>query len=1012
MKIIRSTTPFLLCLFILPSQADDLPPGVRNTQSPDDHSLSPKESLERITVPDDFQVTLFAGEPAVRRPIAFDIDDRGRLWVVENYSHPKHSAGNATDRVLIMEDTNHDGQFDRRTVFFDQGRYLTGIAVGHGGIWLANTPELVFIPDRDRNDQPDGPPIPVLDGFEISTNNVINNLHWGPDGWLYGAIGLASKSRVGIPGCDAAARTEITRGIWRYHVESRVFETVALGMVNPWGADFNEYGDLISSNTVLAHLWHILPGMYCERRASERDNPWAWKRIQSITNHLHWGGGAWQESRNPSSRRGKQKNAAEDYHQHSVAGGGHAHCGAMIYLGDNWPAEYRGTFFTNNLHGNRINNDRLLENGSTWTGVHADDILLANDPWFRGMQVKYGPDGSVFVSDWHDFGECHDSDGSHRTSGRIYRIAYQTPKPFSGNLQTATNTKLARLQTHSNAWFGRHARRILHERHLAGEDMSAAIESLKTQLSHTSDDETLQLRTFWALAACGSPVTPEFLTHPNPHVRRWTVRFLVDHLRDDMSSSQGRNRGDRSLATVLTSAAKEEQHPKVRLAFAVALQRLDPMHRPELAVALQRSKDVLDPYIPLMTWYGMEPGISALPTDQALKYASQCQIPLLQQFIARRLVQPDLNAVPEVLRAISLAQSERLASSLLTGLDAGLTGAKRQVRPAEWPQAAARIGRIKERGLQAAALRLSVLFGDKEAVSTLQKSLKDSQNPDERESALRTLVNLESISPSELMRLAAEDESLRPTALRALIGYNEGVSAGELLTLAKNLNAVDRRIVVSILVTRQAFAEALLDAVESDLIERADVSPYALQQLQTYSAPQIQSRVNRLWKSSTALERAADFKRLTELMTPAHLNTGNVQQGRRVFQQSCARCHTLFGEGGTLAPDLTGSGRRKTEYILRNLTDPSAQIDEAFRLTTLLTNDGRLLSGFIIRQNDNAITIRTQDATVSMPMTRVEELTASDKSMMPDGMLNALTDEQIRDLLVYLAADDQVSLPE
>ena len=1012
MKMTVAATQLTICLLFNQCLADDLPRGVVNTQSPDDHSLTPAESLSRITVPDGFNVTLFAGEPDVRRPIAFDFDDRGRLWVVENYSHPKYSKDNSTDRVLILEDTDHDGQFDQRTVFYDKGRYLTGIAIGHGGVWLANTPELVFIPDRDQNDVPDGPPVAVLDGFQVSTNNVINNLHWGPDGWLYGAIGLASKSRIGSPGCNERDRTEMTRGIWRYHVPDKVFETVALGMVNPWGADFNEYGDLISSNTVLAHLWHILPGMYCERRASERDNPWAWNRIQSITNHLHWGGGAWQDSRNPSSRKGKQREENDSYHQHSVAGGGHAHCGAMIYLGDNWPKEYRGSFFTNNLHGNRINNDRLIGNGSTWTGVHADDVLLANDPWFRGMQIKYGPDGSVFVSDWHDFGECHDSDGSHRTSGRIYRIAYETPTPFAGDLRRKTNTELVRLQSHRNAWFGRRARRILQEREAAGVDLTEARRELQ-KLFANSTDEVIQLRAFWGLASCGQPATAKHLTHSNPHIRRWAIRLLVDPCSDDMSAPQGRQRVTGTIATMLTQAAANESHPKVRLAYAVALQRLHFRNRPGLAIALQRETDVLDPYIPLMTWYGMEPGISDLPPKDALEYAKRCRIPLLQQFIARRLAQPDVAGVSELIDAISDADSDKSAANFLTGLDAGLDGSQPRSQPANWPAAVTRCSTMSIPGIQSSVLRLSVLFGDQQAINSLRSTINDkTAATTKRESALSTLISMNAVSSESLFKLAVSDATLRTSALRALVGHNEGLDAADLTALCEVLKPSDRRLAVSVLVTRKSFAVALLNAVESGALQRDDVSPYALQQLQSFSEPEISTRVSKVWKASTAFDRAEELSRLTSLMTPDHLGTGSARAGRLVFQKNCARCHTLFGEGGSLAPDLTGSGRRKTDYVLHNLTDPSAQIDEAFRVTTLLTDDGRLLSGFIVRQNDNAITIRTQDAEVSLPMKRVDELIASEKSMMPDGMLRSLTDDQIRDLLVYLASEDQVALPD
>ena len=382
---------------------------------------------------------------------------------------------------------------------------------------IANSPELIFIPDRDRDDVPDSDPIVVLDGFHQSDHNVLNNFHWGPDGWLYGAIGLSTPSYVGKPGTPKAKRTQITRGIWRFHPIRQKFEVIAHGMVNPWGADFNEFGDLFTTNTVIAHLWHIVPGMYCQRRDREHDNPYVYRRIQSIANHLHWGGKHWQHSRETTER-------------HSVAGGGHAHCGAMIYLGDNWPEAYRGDFFTANLHGNRVNRDRLAASRSTYVGVHADDFLFANDPWFRGLSVKYGPDGGVYLSDWHDLGECHDTDGSHRTSGRIYKVVYGQPEGQAIALQEKNDAELVELHLHSNEWFVRHARRILHERAAIGRDLTDAAERLKAIFEN---DEVVvhKLRALWTSFVIGDmdeSALIALLDHENEHVRRWSVRLLVD----------------------------------------------------------------------------------------------------------------------------------------------------------------------------------------------------------------------------------------------------------------------------------------------------------------------------------------------------------------------------------------------------------------------------------------------------------------------------------------------------
>lgn len=1001
---------------------DDLPAGVTNSQNPADVSLTSAESLARMTVPDGFAVTLFAGEPDIRRPIAFDFDDRGRLWVVENYSHPKWKEDNATDRIVILEDTDNDGQFDKRKIFYDKGRYLTGLAVGHGGVWIANTPELSFIPDRDGDDQPDSAPQVMLDGFQVSSNNVLNNFHWGPDGWLYGAIGLSSKSLVGKPGAAADQRVQITRGLWRFHPVTHVFEKIAEGMVNPWGADFNEYGDLITANTVIAHLWHIVPGMYCERRANERDNPYAYSRIQTIANHLHWGGGGWQSSRAPANQKPpKNKPAADhdhddEYHQHSVAGGGHAHCGAMIYLADNWPKEYHGTFLTNNLHGSRVNNDRLIPKRSTYVGAHADDLLFANDPWFRGMNIKYGPDGGVYISDWHDFGECHDSDGSHRSSGRIYKFVYGSVDEPKTDLQQRSSLELAELHLHNNEWYVRHARRLLHERSVGGQEITAAASELRTIFSGSAD-ETLKLRALWTLHCIGKlsqPELAEMLSHGNEHVRRWAVRFMVDALPCDTSPRPRNAKVSAETIASFTEMATHDPSAKVRLELACTLQRLSHEHRLPIAAALaSHAKDATDPYLPLMTWYGLEP---AVPDNAvaALQLAGQSEIPIIRQYVARRLVDQESPDLKNVIAAAASHQSETVRRDLLLGAFEALDGLGTQQPPQSWPSVYAEVAVAKDPQLRSIAVKLATIFGDKQAISNLRKTVLSTSAKDaDRREALTSLLQLEEGVPIDMLhKLVSENSALRHDAILALGIKNSPATKNVLLTTFPSLPPHEKQDAVSVLATRRTFANALLDAIEDGRVSRSDVSAYTLQQLRSFNVEDLQDRIQTLWADDTAaLQKSDEIVAYQKRMSPDYLAQGSATDGRLVFERTCAKCHTLFGEGGNIAPDLTGSGRKKPDYVLRNLIDPSAEIDAAYRLTTVLTADGRLFNGFMVHQDDKWLIIRTQDAKIRLALNDVDELMKSNVSMMPEGMLRTFSDEQIRDLLVYLANDDQVALP-
>ena len=605
-------------LLSVPSSAETptLPPGVVNTQNPNDKPLSPADALKRMTVPKGFKVTLFAGEPDVMQPVAFDFDDRGRLWVVECYSYPDFKS-QESDRIVIYTDKDGDGRFDERKVFFDKGHRLSGIAVGFGGVWVCSAPNLLFIPDADGDDQPDGPPVVHLDGWSLkAAHNMVNGMTWGPDGWLYGRHGILTPSLVGRPGSPDSERTQLSCSIWRYHPTRHLFEVVTHGTTNPWGLDWDDYGQPFFSNNVIGHLWHVVPGAHYKRMFGEDFNPNLYQLMDSCSDHLHWAGSDWTKSRGGQG-------------EHDALGGGHSHAGAMVYLGDNWPDEYRDTIMMGNIHGNRLLYDRLERKGSGYVGRHGQSFLMANDSWFRPISVHYGPDGGVFVSDWNDLGECHDNDGVYRSSGRIYKITYGTAKR-TGEITLArlSDEELVKLQLHKNDWFVRHARRLLQERAAAGKLSPASGPALRKILEE-NPVVTRKLRALWALHATdglSEGLLLRLLENQAEDIRWWAIQFLCEDKRP----------GSAALEKFGRLAAKDPS-PMVRLGLASALQRLPLAERWPIAESLvTHAQDASDQNLPLMIWYGIEP---VVPTDRsrAIQLMTRCQIPLIRQFIARRL---------------------------------------------------------------------------------------------------------------------------------------------------------------------------------------------------------------------------------------------------------------------------------------------------------------------------------------------------------------------------------------
>src|SRR5580698_7975050 len=331
-------------------KSEPLPPGDTYKFA----GLPPEDAAKAMTVPEGFKVSLFAGDPDVHQPIAFCIDHRGRLWVVEAFTYPRRNPfpgpllpekdRSKGDRILIFEDSRGTGTFDKKTVFMEGLNLVSGIEVGFGGVWIGAAPYLLFIPHDEKTDKPAGEPKILLDGWGYQdTHETLNSFIWGPDGWLYGCHGVFTHSRVGKPGTPDQDRTPINAGIWRYHPTKHVFEVFAHGTSNPWGLDFNDRGQAFVEACVIPHNWHIFPGGRYHRQAGTHFNPHTYADIQTIAEHRHYVGG------NPHGGNGRS----------DEAGGGHAHCGAMIYLGGAWPKEYDGKMFMGNVHGHRINVDTL-----------------------------------------------------------------------------------------------------------------------------------------------------------------------------------------------------------------------------------------------------------------------------------------------------------------------------------------------------------------------------------------------------------------------------------------------------------------------------------------------------------------------------------------------------------------------------------------------------------------------------------------------------------------------------
>jgi putative membrane-bound dehydrogenase-like protein len=968
-----------------------------------DTPLPPDRAAARMTLPKGFRAALVAGEPRLIKPIALATDDRGRLWVVESHSYPKWKTDGkpCRDRILIFEDKGN-GRYESK-VFWDKGTNLSGIALGFGGVWVCGVPNLYFIPVRPGTDKPAGPPTVVLDGWDLKAqHNVFNSLTWGPDGWLYGCNGILSNSHVGAPGTPAAQRVPFNCGVWRYHPTQKLFEPVAWGTTNPWGLDFDDYGEMFITNCVIKHLFHVIPGAHFQRMYGQDLNPYCFGLMESCADHIHWGGGDWT-----SSRGGKGG--------HNKPGGGHAHAGALVYLGDNWPRKYRNHIFMCNIHGNRLNQDVLERSGSGYVAHHGKDFLMANDPWFRGLVLKAAADGGVFVADWHDTGECHNYDKVH-PSGRVYKITYGKPKAAALNLAKLSDEKLVRLQFHRNDWLVRHARRLLQERAHAGK-LAKTVRPRLLQMLGERTEVKRKLRGLWALYAIGGAdeqVLTGVLKSPQDLLRAWAVRLLVED-----------RKVSRAVGVRLATMARKDRSSAVRLALASALQCLPFAERWPIAAGLAaHARDAADANLPLMIWYGIEP---LVPTDpeRSAGLIARARIPLARRNIARRIAllaeggkkvsgKRLTSALDPLVRLLAHSDDPGVQRDVLHGMWDALQGRRDVPAPRGWSGVYRKLSANKDAEIRSRVRILSVLFGDKQALLELRRTATNPKaRAADRRGALQILVEVKAPELLSLLQKLLGERKMCGPALRGLAAFDDPQIPALILRPYASFNETEKADAINTLASRPKFALELLRAMEKGKVARRDLTPYTARQLLLFNDKQLTARLNKVWGTirQTAKDRAVLLARYKALVTADALKKADRKNGRLVFGRTCANCHTLFGAGGKIGPDLTGSQRTNPEYILTKVLDPNAVVAQDYQVTRIITVNGRVISGIIKQETDKTVKVQTPTEVVRLSKRDIQERKRLHLSMMPEGQLGQMTDAEVRDLIAYLAGPGQVPLP-
>lgn len=1021
--------------------------------------LAGEEAAAKMIVPDGFQVQLAAQEPEVMQPIAMAYDDRGRLWVAEAYEYPRRAEpGKGRDRILIFEDTNLDGKFDSRKVFIEGLNLVSGLQVGFGGVWVGAAPYLMFIPNRDGDDVPDevdpihaertplnqhvsfpqdvpkGATV-LLDGWGWhDTHETLNAFIWGPDGWLYGCHGVFTHSKIGQPGTPDDQRTPLNAGVWRYHPTRHQFEVYAHGSSNPWGVDFNELGDAFITACVIPHLYHVIPGARYQRQAGQHFNPHTYDDIKTIARHRHFIGGQWNN---------------DDRARSNDLGGGHAHAGAMIYQGgrrgtqapeweilnkyasepgwnlsrraadQGWPAEYFGKLFMNNIHGRRMNVDQLIPTGSGYAGDRFPDFLLTRDKWSQMLYMTYGPDGQVHVIDWYDMNQCHrnEVDIHDRSNGRIFRISYGDAQPVQVNLQQLENEELLQLALFAeNEWYARHARRLLYERRFLTENPSQqreAFHNLVQSIQPAQLQEVRQRVRYVTLVNSLELSIASGLDVPAPQVRAAAIQAYIS-----ASRPQHQENTDR----VVRAISKPEllDSPIVRRAIASATMQLSLEARWEVLENLTRyAADAHDHNLPLLYWYALEPLADADPQRAlALAMSAGENIPLLRDFMVRRLGSGKLEEALQLLvTGLADTQSDDVRLTFLKGIRGALLGRGKVEPPATWEPLYTRLTQPETTAanfdVYLYALGVGARFGNGEAAKRLDAIVVDEAGAfEERKVAFAFLIENDHPRLPEVISQLLTGSTLRGEALRAAARVQQPTIAAAIVASYKILSPDEQTDARNTLASRVSYARELLKAIEIGSIPRGDLSADLIRQLRNLEDAHITELLNKVW--GVVRESDGDRKQLiaayTSRLQQSDLSQADVHLGRAIFAKTCQQCHTLFGEGGKVGPDITGANRRDLNYLLSNILDPSAVMAKEYQPSVFVLDSGRVITGIVKEETATLLTVQTANEVLQIPVAEIEARKASDKSMMPDDLLKTLNDREVEGLIAYLASPQQVSM--
>jgi len=972
--------------------ADDAASPGQTQKFRQEHPLSPVESLERFKIADDLEIDQVLAEPLVRQPVFLNFDERGRLWVVEYLQYPfpaglkmlshdsfwravydkvppppPHQFVGA-DKIAIYEDPDGSGRFTKHKDFLAGLNITTAVVKGRGGVWVLNPPYLLFYPDKNNDDIPDGDPEVVLSGFGLEdTHSVVNSLRWGPDGWLYGCQGSTVTAKVMRPGLDKepVAQT-MGQQIWRYHPETRRFEVFAEGGGNAFGCEIDSKGRVFSGhNGGDTRGFHYMQGAYLQKGFDKHgplSNPYAFGFFPPMPH------------------------PAVDRFTHNF----------IIYDGGALPGQYNGKLFgIEPLQGRVVESD-IEPDGSTFKTWDLGYPVTTTDQWFKPVDIKVGPDGAIYIADWYDgqINHYRNHQGQiDKSNGRIYRLKAKGAKPMPPfDLNKLTGVELVGLLGNANKWFRQEALRVI------GDRKDPSLVPMLSEMIHTNTGQ-LALESLWALNlsdGLNDSAALQTLDHSDPFVRLWTARLMADSCKASLA-----------IATKLAAMAATEPNVEVRAQLACSAKRLPADQAISIVRGLLgRDEDFSEKRLPLLIWWAIEShcqsnreAVLALFKDAAV-----WQLSIVKEHILERVMQrfaqagtrQDLATCAELLRR---SPGPEQTAKLMAGFELAFKGRSLAELPDELAEAIGKTG--------GESVVLGVRRGEPAAIQEAIRTVADAQAPTERRLRYVEILGEVKQPDSEpvLLNLAVQtsDPALQRVVLTALQQFDRPEIGSAVLARFEDFDEFSRAAALNLLASRSTWSLQLLEAVDAGRVAPNRISPDAVQKMKTYPDKRIAQLLRKYCTQEKVPTTAEMQQQIRQYAVTVRSGGGNPYAGRKLFNMSCALCHKLFGQGAQIGPDLTPYKRDDLETMLLNIVNPSAEIREGYETYLVNTRDGRTLSGFLADKDNRVVVLRGLDGVNQvLPQDEIKEMKSTGTSLMPQGLLAALSEQQLRDLFAYL----------